>query len=295
MVGARFFLAVLVWLVPAVAFAAPAKMPGRVVSLNVCTDQYVLALADRRQIAALTWLAGDPALSAAAAQARGVPMIHPDAEQLLALHPDLVIGMPARGSPALAAVPGGEGIATLDLTWPDSLDEVFGQVRAVARALGHPERGEALVAAMGRELAGMPGPGRALVAAYVQRRGFLTGGGTLVDDVMRRVGLVNLATRLGKPALAHVSLEEIVAARPDVLIVETSSASARDEGSAMLRHPALAAIPRLTLPEAWTVCGGPATVWAARSLAGQLARLERDDKKWEPVFVNNRVTTKTRR
>jgi iron complex transport system substrate-binding protein len=41
----------------------------------------------------------------------------------------------------------------------------------------------------------------------------------------------------------------------------------------MLQHPALRHIPRIVLPQAWTVCGGPAYVDAARSLNAQLAAL----------------------
>ena len=37
-----------------------------------------------------------------------------------------------------------------------------------------------------------------------------------------------------------------------------------------LHHPALATIARLRLPQAWTVCGGPAYVRAAKSLSAQL-------------------------
>jgi iron complex transport system substrate-binding protein len=38
----------------------------------------------------------------------------------------------------------------------------------------------------------------------------------------------------------------------------------------MLHHPALRDIPRLRLPQAWTVCGGPAYVQAAQSLVAQI-------------------------
>src|SRR3546814_5799188 len=98
----------------------------------------------------------------------------------------------------------------------------------------------------------------------------MTGTSTVVDDLMRRVGLVNLAGRLGKPAMSQLSLEEMIAARPDWLIVESGSEEVVDQGTEMLRHPILRAIPRIRLPQAWTVCGGPAYVDAARSIAAQL-------------------------
>lgn len=245
---------------------APPPRAQRIVSLNLCADQYLLALADRSQIAALTRFARDPDMSAAAAEARTVPMTRGGGEDVLALRPDLIVAAPYR----LATLPD-RRVATLGLDPANSYAEIAAQVRLVAAAVGHPDRGEALIARMDRDLAAIPrAAGRGATAAYYQRRGFLTGAGTLVDDLMQRVGLRNLATLLHKPPLARVGLEEMALARPRYLIVEADTDRVADQGTEMLHHPLLAPIPRLRLPQAWTVCGGPAYVRAARSLAAQL-------------------------
>lgn len=250
--------------------AAAQRVPQRIVSINLCTDQFLVALADRRQIAGLTHNVTNPALSAVAAQVKGYPILGESAEEMLAIQPDLLVGMPARGS-AVAVALKGRGYRTLDVKRTESFADIVSETRKVARAVGHPERGERLIADMERQWAALPKPGRGRVAAYYQRRGYLTGTGTLVDELMQRVGLVNLAGKLGKPELSTMSLEEMVAARPDFIIVETDSDRVSDQGTEMLHHPALRAIPRLRLPQAWTVCGGPAYVAAARSLARQIA------------------------
>ncbi|OJV27377.1 MAG: iron ABC transporter [Sphingomonas sp. 67-36] len=255
----------------AAAGSAPVARPKRIVSLNLCADQLVLALADRDQIAGLTRSAVDPAMSGEAARARGLPLLANSAEQILAIDPDLVIGMPARGSAAMAALKG-HHYHMLDLEIADTLAGVYASIRQTAAAVGHPERGEALIARMERDLARIGRPGRGKVAAYYQRRGFMTGTGTLIDELMRRVGLVNLATKLHKPVLAQVSLEEMVAARPDFLIVESATDRVTDQGTEMLHHPALAGIARISVPEAWTVCGAPAYVLAAKRIAEQIER-----------------------
>ena len=54
------------------------------------------------------------------------------------------------------------------------------------------------------------------------------------------------------------------------IIVESATDHVTDQGTEMLHHPALRDIPRIRLPQAWTVCGGPAYVRAARSLVGQI-------------------------
>ncbi|HTG38765.1 ABC transporter substrate-binding protein [Sphingomonas sp.] len=248
----------------------PAVRPQRIVSLNLCADQYLLALADADQIAALTQFAHDPEISAAVRRARAFPTSRGSAEDVLALRPDLILAAPGRRQATMARLQGRD-IATLDVDFANSYADIVTQIRSVAAAIGHPARGEALVVRMNRDLAAIPrNAGRGATAAYYQRRGYLTGTGTLIDDLMQRVGLRNLARTLGKPSLARVGLEEMARARPDYLIVETATDRVQDQGTEMLHHPVLRPIARLRLPQAWTVCGGPAYVRAAAALARQL-------------------------
>lgn len=256
--------------------ASPAKasaIPRRIVSINLCADQLVLALGNRGQIAGLTKNATDIAMSGDAAKARGIPLLSNSAEQILAIEPDLIVGMPASRSAALAALPK-QNYPLLDLSTANTLDEIYASIRETAAAVGHPDRGTALITRMQGELAGLPKPGKSRVAAYYQRRGYMTGTGTLIDELMTRVGLVNLAKKLGKPPLSQLSLEEMVAAQPDFLIVESATDVVTDQGSEMLHHPAIKDIPRISIPQAWTVCGSPAYTQAARSMTAQIARID---------------------
>lgn len=259
---------------PAPRAKTPA-VPQRIVSINLCADQLVLALADRGQIAGLTKNATDIEMSGEAAKAAGLPLLSNSAEQILAIEPDLIVGMPASRSAALRALPQ-QDYPLLDLATANTLDEIYTSIRETAAAVGHPERGSALIVRMQRELAGLPKPGKGRVAAYYQRRGYMTGTGTLIDELMGRVGLVNLAGKLGKPPLSQLGLEEMVAAKPDFLIVESATDMVTDQGSEMLHHPAIKDIPRISIPQAWTVCGSPAYTQAARSITAQIARIDGD-------------------
>lgn len=243
-----------------------AAAPRRIVSLNLCADQLVLALADRSQIAGLTHNATDVEMSAAAAQARGLPLLSGSAEEALAADPDLIVGMSPHRHPAAAALDPAR-YAVVDLKSADTYEAIVASIRQVAKAVGHKARGEALIAGMNADLAriGRARPG--LVAAYYQRRGYMTGTGTLIDELMQRVGLTNLAAKIDKPPLSQMSLEEMAASRPDYLILESATDTVADQGTEMLHHPALAGIKRISIPQAWTVCGGPAYVKAARALA----------------------------
>lgn len=255
------------------ALLAPTR-PQRIVSLNLCTDQLLIALADRAQIAGLTRNATDPGMSAEAARARGLPILSNSAEQIMVIDPDLVIGMPARRSAAMGVLKT-RNYRSVDIPTAESFEEVKASIRQTAAAIGHGRRGSELINDMEIRLASVPKAGNGRVAAYYQRRGYMTGTGTLIDDLMKRVGLVNLAAKLDKPPLSQLSLEELVAARPDFLIVESETDAVSDQGTEMLHHPALRDIPRIRLPQAWTVCGGPAYVKAATAMARQIAAHDR--------------------
>lgn len=250
------FLAMLAALTPAAAAAAP----KRIVSLSPCADQYLLELADPGQIVALNRFARDPRISWAWRKAMRYPGIRGSAEEMLALKPDIVFSS-GFGTPAALAVLRSRGVKLVQLPWDDSFDSIERTARRVAAEIGHPERGEALVAAMRARMRALgPAPGRGRVAAYYQRRGYLTGQGTLIDEMMRRAGLVNLATRMHRPMLSRLSIEEMAVARPDFLFVENGG-TVRDKGTEMLQHPLLArAIPparHIDIGEALTTCGGP--------------------------------------
>src|SRR3546814_20012696 len=104
-------------------------------------------------------------MSGEAAKARGIALLSNSAEQILAIEPDLIVGMPASRSAALAALPK-QNYPLLDIATANTLNEIHASIREHAAAVGHPERGAALIARMEGELAGRPKPGQGSVAAY---------------------------------------------------------------------------------------------------------------------------------
>lgn len=258
------------------AIAAP---PKRIVSLSLCADQYLLMLADPSQIVALNRFSHDPKMSWGIARARRFPGIRGTAEEMLTLKPDLVFTS-GFGTAAALAVLKSRHVKVVDLPWDDRFASIERTTRQVAALVGHPERGETLIAAMKRRLAAMgPPPGRGRIAAYYQRRGYVTGQGTMIDELMRRAGLVNLAGAPDRPMLpARLSIEQMAMARPDFLIVDHGGI-VRDKGTEMLEHPLLKrAVPPshwINIPEALTTCGGPSYPDAMATLLAGIGRADR--------------------
>jgi len=74
-----------------------------------------------------------------------------------------------------------------------------------------------------------------------------------------------------------VPLEKIVAQPPDFIVVASDDLAPRDEGSALLAHPALLrlypASRRIVLPPKLTVCGGPTLPAALDRVASEAHRV----------------------
>ncbi|MEC9065992.1 MAG: ABC transporter substrate-binding protein [Pseudomonadota bacterium] len=247
----------------------PSGPPQRIVSLDYCADQYVLRFAERGAIAALSPDAAKP-FSYMRAQARGLPTARPRAADIAALRPDLVVRSYGGGAdvvPFLADL----GIPVVQIGFPQTLAEVRAEVVRLADALGAPEEGRRVAAAMDRRLAALPPPatGRAPAALYMTPGGVTSGEGTLVHEVLRAAGLANFQDRPGWNALP---LERLAYQRPDVIAAAFyDGATGQTDRWSAARHPVaraqLAERPVVALEGAWTSCGGWFLVDAIEALA----------------------------
>nr|WP_314187624.1 ABC transporter substrate-binding protein [uncultured Brevundimonas sp.] len=246
--------------------------PRRVVSLNPCLDVILVQVADRDQIAALSHYAREDYGSTIAPLARTLPFTYETAEEVIALRPDLVLtgrhsSLATRNALDRLKIP-----AAL-FGVPDTVAESLAQVREMAAAVGHPERGETLVGRIEAALAtAAPPPGTPLLSALVfMPGGFASGPGTLMDEMMRRAGLINAAGRYGLRRTMNVPLEQVIADPPDVLLSGEPYPGAPSWAERVMEHPALSHLAggmnRATFPERLLFCGGPVLIQTAAALA----------------------------
>lgn len=199
----------------AVGLIAPAAAAGpRVLALDQCADQYVLALSPRASIVGLSHRADD-ADSRLRDLARGLPLRRADLETALAVRPDVVVRYWG-GDPRLVRALERRGTRVITLVDAAEFDAVRGNIRAVAAALGRPAAGEALIADMDRRLARAAGAWRGRKALYLTPGGVSAGAGTLVDAVLRAAGLRNAERRPGYPS---VSVEAAALDPPDAVVL----------------------------------------------------------------------------
>lgn len=270
-----FVVAVLI-----LTFAAQAQAAGlpRVASINVCTDQLLMTLADPAQIVGLSPYARDAARSWAAAEARTYRRLSGEAEDLLMLKPDLVVaGLYMKRATRQLLKRQGMRVAEFDIA--RSIDDVKEQIRRMGDLVGHPDRAETQVARLDAAIARAKQavarkPYRVLA---LSRRGWVSGDDSITSALLSITGLSNAAAGLGSHSSGFATLEAIVADRPDFILISDGRDVADDEGSALLLHPALEKLyppsRRLIIPEDLTVCGGPMLSDALDRLVAELKRV----------------------
>jgi iron complex transport system substrate-binding protein len=252
----RHALAVL--LIGLCTLGRPARAADWVVSLNLCTDQYLGLLAPEK-IAGLTPLARDPAISYISEAAKAFPIVKPSAESVLALLPDLVLAGPY-GAQATIALLRERGVPVLQVGLPQTFGAIRAQLRELADTLGVPERGERLEQEMDGLLDAVPPRLQPPRAVFWGARGQSSGPGSLGAAVLAAAGLDNVGT--GR----RMALETLAAHPPDMLVVPETPAFP-SLATDLLNHPAVRSIPRVVIPPSLLICGGPWTALAVRLLA----------------------------
>jgi iron complex transport system substrate-binding protein len=282
------------WSVPALAaglalavgFGEPARAAGpRIASINVCTDQLLITLADPDQSLGLSPYSRDASQSATAEQARRYRTLSGGAEDVLVLRPDVVVaGLYDRIATRDLLKRHGIRVAEFNVV-PESLAEVREQIRVMGEIVQHPDRAAREIARLDAATA------RAHQAAThrpyrvlpLWRRGWVSGSGSLIALLFAEAGLSNAAQDLGVGLGGFASLEAIVKLQPDLLLVSEAGEFAEDEGRALLLHPALQKFyppdKRIVLPERLTVCGGSSLVEGFDLLTAELIRIERGRRR----------------
>lgn len=251
--------------------------PRRIVSLNMCTDELVLRLADPAAIASVTWLSQDPRNANMAELARTRPANHGLAEEVLALRPDLVVAG-AYTTRTTVALLKRTAAPVREFGVPRNLAEMRAQIGEIAALLGEPERGQALVAQIDQRLAALAARSdteRRPKAIVLRPNGFTTGRGSLVDEILTAAGFANLAAELGIDNYGQIALETVALAKADILILNGTPDGPPSLAHEILHHPVLARLSDrlrlVALPSRLWTCAGPAVVDAIEFLVDAAA------------------------
>lgn len=242
---------------------------GGIVSTNPCADAMLVELAPWERIAAISHYSKEPAASSIAPEvAEHFAATSGTAEEVIARRPDLVVTSsftPLATREAYARA----GLKVLTLDSPTSVAASERQVMQLAEALDLHARGIAMVRRIELTLDQAKPPVRAepveaRPSALLYLSGNLaSGGGTLLDELLRRTGFRDAAADYGLQHTGNLPLETIIDSPPDVILTP-----ALDDRPSVLRANVLQYRTRIALfPRNLANCGGPVIGRAAEKLA----------------------------
>ncbi|UTW55928.1 ABC transporter substrate-binding protein [Kordiimonas sp. SCSIO 12610] len=232
----------------------------KTVSTDYCADQFVLALADKSQIKAVSKEALD-AHSFHRDRARYVPTFGGSAEEILMQESDTVVWS-WRGGANVNKLFARTGTTAVQVDYALSADDVFRNVSKIAGALGKVAEGEVMITDYKARLLTLKGmPKTKLKAVYVTQGGFTAGLGTFVDNVIKLSGFDTVADEMKINSWQPVPLEALVLNPPDVIIGSffDLTTSAKSQWG-LTRHPLLnkmmQEIPTILVPSKYLSCNG---------------------------------------
>lgn len=215
------------------------SVPTRILSVNVMSDEILLALAPER-LAGLSVLADNPDSSNVVREAAVIPTrVNGDIERILMQSPDFVV---IGGHQAdVARQVEGLGIPVFRIRGFESIEWIRSLIRTMGAMAGVPERAEHLVADMNARIeaisARVAGRPRPRVLLYSES-GWVSGRQTTLDDVIRAAGGVNLAAEMGIIGSRKVSQERVIVADPDIILLRDARGWESGFRQALLRDPA---------------------------------------------------------
>jgi iron complex transport system substrate-binding protein len=235
-------------------------------SLNICTDQLLLALVPERRIASVTFMAREPQPLRLWPQAARVSLNYGSAEEVLAAKPDLVLTgpfMPALTRQLLER----SGARIVEVPLAEDFDQIAAVTRHVAKALHAEARGEVLVAHMREDLRAMAKlrPARPITVAQWGNGGHVPGQSGLYGAVLAEVGARSITQ-----GDSFYDVEGLLAGRPQALLFADTYAGMATMRADQNDHPALKSrIPRVSYSSFYG-CGVPQVAAAALKLQREL-------------------------
>jgi len=212
--------------------------PKRIASLNLCTDELLLSLADPDQIVSLTWLAREKSLSAFFEPARAYHQNNGRASDVIPLNPDLVFlseFFPANALGILETV----GIKSVVVPEPRTTKQLLENIRVMSSAIDQVKKGEKLISLFSSRLKSIAeDTSRQKTSALLLSPGIASFGSSAVKiEILKMLNIRVLNQE--KPSLAnrYLSIEELIRSSPDFVIIDKYSGDYPSVSEEMLRHP----------------------------------------------------------
>ena len=194
-------------------------------------------------------------------------------EEVIPYKPDLIVGshFAARDTTRFLRQLGYE---IRLVTLPTTVEEIYLQLSLFGEWTGNQSRAARIIRKMKQEITDIQ-------ARYANRsekttiiyspNGYTIGANTLENDVLKHAGFRNLSAEMGIVGFKKISLEKVVAARPDFLQIDNHVYNRNSLASRYIEHPVLSKVAakqeQMFIPSRIRACAGPMVTKAIDFLA----------------------------
>ena len=252
-------VALLLWATYAIA------APQKIVSLNLCTDQLLMLLADPEQIISLSKIVDDPYVSLLAKKSKNFKKNSGDAEQIFMESPDLVVAG-VYTEKATVQMLKSLGVRVEIFSIEQNFEDILKNIRKMGNLVGHSDRAKIMIDDFNQRLAELQsGINLRPRAALYSANGYTTGTETMAGRILSAAGFKNITEEIGLSYGGVLPLETLVIMQPDI-VVSGEAYPGHSRAEEILQHPALSPLKTVTQTDAKWVCGTPAVLDAIAEL-----------------------------
>lgn len=239
--------------------------PQKIVSLNLCTDQLLMLLADPNQIASLSKIVDDPNVSFLAKKAVEFRKNRGDAEEIFMNSPDLVVAG-VYTEKATVQILQSLGVRVEIFPIEQNFDDIVENIRKMGLLVGHADRAKRMINDFNIRLEELrSGITERPRAAIYSANGYTTGTNTMSGQILKTAGFQNITEEVGMSFGGTLPLETLVMLQPD-FVITGKAYPGHSRSEEILKHPALRPFKGITQTDAKWICGTPAVLDAVAEL-----------------------------
>lgn len=248
----------------------------RIASINFCTDELVLDLMPPDKITGLSIFSKNSREDWLTGQGDHIRYLRGTTEEIVSLRPDLVVAG-AYTNPKIVAMLQLLGVSVLRLELPQTFEGVYDNLKRLAARVGRETEAAHLIQTMKAGLdrqTRQPETQKPKII-FIQDRGYVAGRDTFENEIIERLGGINLAAALGLQGHQKISFEKLVSNPPDFMIFTTDQKERESLGRELLSHPIFSSevfrkTKRFYYPLTKVRCAAPSSVEVLEELQGMI-------------------------
>lgn len=198
------------------------RPPQRIVSATLVTDEILSALVDSSRIAGVTFLADNTAISNVSDHyPDSIQRIQGEAEEIIALQPDLVFISPYTRSETVRLLLGAQ-IPIVRLPDLNTFSDIENSIKLAALATGTSEQAENILQAIQNKLTKLQTKFKSAKrprVLFYNLGGTTAGPGSTIDEIIELAGGYNVIRSTGIKGSQKINEELAISLQPDVILV----------------------------------------------------------------------------